>query len=174
MGAEKTSLASAAKEPTANPAVVLLVEDEAVVRQITGQVLENAGYRVLESSSPDEALHVASRHQGKVDLLLTDVVMPGMNGIDLAYKLRDLQPDLVTVFMSGYAEDDLTRKMTATAAIHIQKPFTVNFLLSRIAEALETRARHGLDRAAIARSEHAAAAELHVPSVRRAPDWGLG
>jgi two-component system cell cycle sensor histidine kinase/response regulator CckA len=127
-------------DQTNSSPVVLLVEDEAVVREITGQVLENAGYRVLESSGPREALHVASRHPGRVDLLLTDVVMPEMNGIDLAQQLRTLQPGLVTVFMSGYAEGDLLRSMSATTALHIQKPFTVNFLLSRVAEALNTRA----------------------------------
>jgi len=106
---------------TADAPVVLLVEDET---------------RVLESSSPKEALHLASKHEGRLDLLLTDVVMPGMTGIDLADKLRDLQPDLITIFMSGYAEGDVLHKISATASLHIQKPFTVNFLLSRVAEAL--------------------------------------
>lgn len=140
MGTQEISLASSATQPKAHTPVVLLVEDEAVVREITGRVLENAGYRVLESGSPKEALHLASKHAGKLDLLLTDVVMPGMTGIDLADKLRLLQPDLVTVFMSGYAEGDILRRISATSAMHIQKPFTVNSLLCRIDEALSASA----------------------------------
>jgi CheY-like chemotaxis protein len=123
--------------------VVLLVEDEAVVREITGQVLQSAGYRVLASSTPTHALELAREHAWNVDLLLTDVVMPEMNGIDLAEKLRQLQPKLVTVFMSGYAEGDLLRNIRAQSAMHIQKPFTVNFLLSRLAEALAANASNG-------------------------------
>ncbi len=116
--------------------VVLLVEDETVVREITGQVLQHAGYSVLESGTANEALTLATEHAGKIDLLLTDVVMPGMNGIELASRLIDLQPGLITVFMSGYAESDLMRSMRVAPAMHIQKPFTMNSLLRRIAEAL--------------------------------------
>jgi len=116
--------------------LVLLVEDEMVVREITGRVLENAGYQVLETGSASTALHLAAQHAGKIDLLLTDVVMPEMNGIELADRISNLKPDLVTVFMSGYAERDIQRKMAARSAVHIQKPFTISLLLSRVAEAL--------------------------------------
>lgn len=119
--------------------VVLLVEDEAVVREITGRVLEHAGYEVLESSDPKHALGLADTHCGKIDLLLTDVIMPGMNGVDLASRLRELQPGMVTIFMSGYADTDIWRKGLVSSAFHIQKPFTVSSLLSRIAEALNAR-----------------------------------
>ena len=123
-------------EAEPNQPVVLLVEDEAVVREITGQVLVNAGYRVLESSSAADALELARQYPGRVDLLLTDVVMPEMNGIDLAEKLRALQPDVITVFMSGYAQSDLVRSIRASSAMHVQKPFTGKFLLSQIEQAL--------------------------------------
>jgi len=139
MSAEEPTKASPDKAFVADNAVVLLVEDETVVREITGQVLQRAGYRVLESSGPKEALHVAGTHAGKIDLLLTDVIMPGMNGIELAKEIGSLQPDLVTVFMSGYAECDAMRKMRASSAMHIQKPFTIDVLLARIAEALNGR-----------------------------------
>lgn len=121
----------AAKTP-----VILLVEDESIVREVTREVLEHAGYQVLESPGPDEALRLAREHQGEIGLLLTDVVMPGMNGADLAQRLQSRRPDLITVFMSGYAEDVVVRQMKQRAALHIQKPFTVDVLLSRIAEAL--------------------------------------
>ena len=119
-----------------NSAVILLVEDESIVREVTGDVLSHAGYHVLESSNAKEALQIASRHQGKIDVLLTDIVMPEMNGAELAHHMLNHQPDLITIFMSGYAEQDLLRKTKLTSAIHIQKPFTVDALLSRVSEAL--------------------------------------
>ncbi|MGC2110502.1 MAG: response regulator [Candidatus Korobacteraceae bacterium] len=120
------------------PPIILLVEDESIVREVTRQVLQYAGYQVLESSSPEEALRVATEHQGRISLLLTDVVMPGMNGAELAHRLESARPDLVTVFMSGYAESDVLRDvMRRKSVIHIQKPFTVEVLLSRLADALQ-------------------------------------
>ncbi len=121
---------------SASNAVILLVEDESMVREITGEVLSHAGYRVLETSNAREALQVASEHQGRIDLLLTDIVMPEMNGTDLADRMLNRQPDLVTIFMSGYAEHDVVRHANFSTAIHIQKPFTVDALLTRVAEAL--------------------------------------
>jgi len=118
------------------PPVILLVEDETIVREVTREVLQHAGYRVLESSNARDALQLARKHAGEIDLLLTDVIMPEMNGADLAARLQDVLPDLVTVFMSGYAESDVARRMHRTSAIHIQKPFTVQTLLSRVADAL--------------------------------------
>lgn len=121
---------------TQNAPVVLLVEDETVVREITSQVLMHAGYDVLESNGPREALRVASGHPGKIDLLLTDVVMPEMNGVELADRLQNLQPDLITILMSGYAECDVLQKIRSGSALHIQKPFSIDTLLARVAEAL--------------------------------------
>lgn len=122
--------------------VILLVEDESIVREITGEVLSHAGYQVLESGNAREALQIASDHQGKIDLLLTDIVMPEMNGADLAHHMRNYRPNIITVFMSGYAEQDLLRKTKLSSAIHIQKPFTVAALLSRLSEALTAGADH--------------------------------
>ena len=136
MGMEKCGESVTGMRPTPKSSVVLLVEDEPVVREITARVLESAGYKVLESTDPKHALGLVDADCGKIDVLLTDIVMPGMNGVDLADRLRQLQPSLVTVFMSGYAESDIVRKGLAGSAVHIQKPFTVSFLLSRIAEAL--------------------------------------
>lgn len=129
-------MSSTVSAPRPHAPVILLVEDECMVREITGQVLAHAGYRVLESASGREALQKASEHEGRIDLLLTDVVMPEMNGTELAHQMRHQQPELVTVFMSGYAEHEVLHKMKMTSAHHIQKPFTVDTLLSRVAEAL--------------------------------------
>lgn len=126
----------AMKMPEKSP-VILLVEDESVVREITGEVLAQAGYQVIASSGPREALRAARKHPGQIDLLLTDMVMPEMTGADLAVELLDHQPDLITIFMSGYAEHDVMKSVRTTAAIHIQKPFTIDALLTRVAEALD-------------------------------------
>lgn len=118
------------------PQVILLVEDEDIVREVTREVLEHAGYHVLSSSSPEKALRLATEYAGHIGLLLTDVIMPGMNGADLAHRLQSMQPGLVTVFMSGYAESDVVHHLARNPVIHIQKPFSVGMLLARIAEAL--------------------------------------
>lgn len=130
--------------------VVMLVEDEALVREITAQVLIRAGYKVLQSSGSKDALYAVAAYDGKIDLLLTDVVMPGMNGVELAERILELQPALVTVFMSGYADCDVLRKVLRQAT-HIQKPFTVNSLLSRVAEALNRGAEETPARGSVLR-----------------------
>lgn len=121
----------------ASCSTILLVEDEVVVRQITAQVLESAGYTVLEASSPREALHLAGTYAGDIHLLLSDVVMPEMNGVELADRMRRVRPNLATIFMSGYATSDILKKVMSGSAMHIQKPFTVSVLLSHVAYALQ-------------------------------------
>ncbi len=113
---------------------ILLVEDESDVREVTRAVLEHAGYRVLESNGPEEAIRLGSEHRGRIGLLLSDVVMPGMNGPELALRLQNLQPGLITVFMSGYADRDVLHKvMRGAMTTYIQKPFTIDVLLSGVA-----------------------------------------
>jgi two-component system, cell cycle sensor histidine kinase and response regulator CckA len=122
--------------PTHKP-VILLVEDESIVREVTREVLEHAGYQVLESDGPAEAMRLAEAHQGSIALLLSDVVMPGMNGIDLARWIQELQPRLATVFMSGYENHAvLNQTVQDPLGTYIQKPFTIDVLLACIAEAL--------------------------------------
>jgi CheY-like chemotaxis protein len=128
---------------TTNPPVILLVEDETAVREVTREVLLHAGYGVLESSNAREALQLAGAHVDQIDLLLTDIIMPEMNGAELASQLQAKRPGLVTVFMSGYAESDLARRINQSSATHIQKPFTVHQLLSRVREALQAGAAAG-------------------------------
>jgi len=101
---------------------ILLVEDEPVVREVTRAVLEHAGYRVLACNGPDEALRMVGEHRENIGLLLTDVVMPGMNGAELAERH----------VLHEVLHDDRTN--------YIQKPFTINILLSRVAAALRKRA----------------------------------
>jgi len=116
---------------------ILLVEDEESVRQITRYVLEQAGYLVLEASSPEEALAIFRRFEGCLNLLLTDVVMPNMSGAELATQLKQSRPNLITIFMSGYAKNAAISAANFTATDwYIQKPFTTSGLLARVAEAL--------------------------------------
>ena len=124
---------------------ILLVEDEAAVREVTREALELGGYRVLEASGPEEATQIADDQSAVIDLLLTDVVMPGMSGPDLANHVSESRPELIALFMSGYTESEILR--TARHGVsqnHIQKPFTIEGLLSRVAEALAGR-WHGGD-----------------------------
>jgi CheY-like chemotaxis protein len=129
--------ASASAQKKVCPGFVLLVEDEEVVRDVTRAVLEQAGYRVLECGTPQEALRVAAQHLRDIGLLLTDVVMPGMNGVELAQRLSSLQPGLITVFMSGYANRGALQNAALENVAYIQKPFTIDTLLSGLAAAFE-------------------------------------
>jgi DNA-binding NtrC family response regulator len=119
---------------------ILLVEDEAVVREITAEVLKRAGYQVPQAEGAASAILIAEAHQGKIDLLLTDVVMPGMNGADLGRRLQELHPDLTIAFMSGYAQHDIMRKiMLEATTVYIPKPFTLDVLLAGVSNAIRFR-----------------------------------
>ena len=117
---------------------VLVVEDEDGVRAPVRRILVAHGYRVLEASDGPSALHLVEHHAGKIDLLLTDVVMPGMNGGELADRLRRVRSGIRVVFMSGYsAEAVATHGVLSPGAAFLQKPFSVEELLERLQEALE-------------------------------------
>src|ERR1039457_521014 len=125
--------------PAALP-TILLVEDEAAVREVTREALEMGGYLVLEASSPEEAAQIAEDRSAVIDLLLTDVVMPGMSGPELSRQVSKSRPGLITLFMSGYAQSKILR--TSEPGVlqnHIQKPLTIDALLSRVADALAER-----------------------------------
>ena len=125
------------------PATILLVEDETAVRNVTREALEVGGYRVLAADGPVAATHIARDESNAIDLLLTDVVMPGMNGPELARLVRELRPELVTLFMTGYADSEVLRLAALEGPHkHIQKPFTIHSLLSRVADALAARWNH--------------------------------
>jgi len=115
---------------------VLLVEDAPEVLRATSRVLEAAGCRVLAHSDPLEALRLVRREPDCADLLVTDVVMPGMNGTELADGIHLIRPDLPVVFVSGYAADHLGQANRLDAGLHfVQKPFEASALLGAVAEA---------------------------------------
>jgi two-component system, cell cycle sensor histidine kinase and response regulator CckA len=119
---------------------ILIVEDEDLVRALARRVLEHNGYRVLEASSPLAALTLSSGHEGPIDLLLTDVVMPGMSGKRLAEQLVATRPQLRTLFMSGYSDDAIAEHGVEGAwadVDFIAKPFAVEHLVEKVREALD-------------------------------------
>lgn len=120
---------------------ILLVEDEALVRELTCRALLNEGYTVLQASQGEKAIRVAQQHQGKIDLLLTDVVMPGgMSGRQLVEYLTPLYPDMKVLYMSGYTDDAVVRYGIQDAGIgFLQKPFTPTHLAIKVREILEQK-----------------------------------
>jgi two-component system cell cycle sensor histidine kinase/response regulator CckA len=125
------------EEPVKGTETILLVEDELAVRNLSSMVLRETGYAVLEASDGEEALELANRHDGKIDLLLTDVIMPGMSGKELSEQLKPKRPDMKVVFASGYTEDTiLHHRVLDSREEFIQKPFTPTSLTKKLREVL--------------------------------------
>ena len=116
---------------------ILLVEDDPVVRRMAAEVLLSKGYRVLAAPSGADALRIAAQHQGRLDLLLTDVVMPGMTGPELTRQFSAQFPQIRTLYMSGYTDDAIEKHGVRGKAAHVlQKPFTHGTLARSVREAL--------------------------------------
>ncbi len=116
---------------------ILLVEDEPMILDIGKIMLERLGYKVLPAATPSEAFSIAETHTGRIHLLMTDVVMPEMNGRDLARSLFSLYPDLKVLFMSGYTANVIAHHGILDADISfIQKPFSMQDLAARVRETL--------------------------------------
>jgi two-component system cell cycle sensor histidine kinase/response regulator CckA len=116
--------------------VVLVVEDQRGVRQLVFRILTRHGYTVLEAASAADALALFEQQGPRIDLLLTDVVMPGMSGAVLAEKLTALRPDLSVLFMSGFTGTDGSAQLPASATI-VEKPFTASILLQVVRDVLD-------------------------------------
>jgi len=116
---------------------VLVVEDDAHVRRMTVRMLKRLGYRVLEAESGERAMDVFGEGQG-IDLVLTDVVMPGASGWELAEELGRIRPGLRILFMSGYPREKLGEGGALREGIHlVAKPFTIRQLASQVREVLD-------------------------------------
>ena len=121
----------------ARRAAILLVEDEEKVRRLTSTILDRHGFRVLEASSGHEALAVCHTHDGAIDLVLSDMVMPQMSGPQLAEELRRLHPTLPVLFMSGYTEHAaVNQALLSPDLVFLSKPFTTATLLQKVNQAL--------------------------------------
>lgn len=116
---------------------ILLVEDEQTILDIAKMLLERQGYTVLAGTAPDEAIGLAREYAGPIHLLITDVVMPEMNGRDLAKRLLSLYPDIRCLFMSGYTSDIIAHHGVLDEGVHfIQKPFSSAALATKVRQAL--------------------------------------
>ncbi len=139
--AEAAPRPAPATSPRRGSETILLVEDERAVLTLTSAMLEEMGYAVLAAGTPAEAVQMAQEHAGEIHLLLTDVVMPAMNGRVLAESLRRLRPAMRCVFMSGYTAEVIGHHGVLDAEVlFLQKPFSSGELASKVREALDERA----------------------------------
>ncbi len=124
---------------------ILLVDDESEVRDLARDILAASGYRVLDAGNAEEALRLAHGHAESIDLLLTDVVMPGVSGPELAAQLRSQRPETKVLYMSGFALAQGQHEMLETGAgvepgsPLLPKPFRPEALLKKVSEVLATR-----------------------------------
>ncbi len=128
------------------PATVLLVDDEPGVRAFAAKALRRAGYRVVEAHDGEAALVQLQSEHNPIDLVISDVVMPGMDGHTLMRLLGERLSDFAVIFMSGYAEDVLAGGDGATAGRFLMKPFTLSELIAKVGEALEDRPHRRTER----------------------------
>jgi two-component system cell cycle sensor histidine kinase/response regulator CckA len=119
---------------------ILVVEDEDVVRQVACDIIRQGGYKVIEATSAVAALEMCERSKEHIDLVLTDLIMPKMNGPELVKRLAGQHPKLGVVFMSGYTSEAVTSNgLLNSPAAFVQKPFMPKTLLQTIREVLDTR-----------------------------------
>jgi signal transduction histidine kinase len=132
-----TPAESAAEIPLCRGETVLLVEDEQAMLSVSKMMLEKLGYGVLIAGTPGEAMRLAEEHSGEIHLLVTDVVMPEMNGRDLADRLEPLYPNLKRLFMSGYTASAIAHHGVLDRGVHfIQKPFSLQDLAMKVRKAM--------------------------------------
>ncbi len=118
--------------------IVLLVEDEPAILEMTTMMLERLGYRVLMANTPGEAILLAQNHSGDIHLLMTDVVMPEMNGRDLSKNILSLYPAIKRLFMSGYTANVIAHQGVLDEGVHfIQKPFSMSGLAAKLREVID-------------------------------------
>jgi CheY-like chemotaxis protein len=129
-----------ARKPRTGRETILLVEDEEAVRKLAHRMLVAAGYTVLSAASGPEALQRCAEARAEIKLLLTDVVMPGMNGRELADRLRKLCPQIRVLYMSGYSHDVIAERGAVGPDTRlVEKPFSSETLLRHVRDALDAR-----------------------------------
>jgi CheY-like chemotaxis protein len=118
---------------------ILLVEDEQCLRTLASIFLSRQGYRVLEASHPDEAIAISESHDGDIQLLLTDVTLPGIDGRALAQQIQKQRPEIKVLYVSGYPEEILQQLDSPTSDLpFLEKPFTLERLANKIRELLDS------------------------------------
>jgi two-component system cell cycle sensor histidine kinase/response regulator CckA len=117
---------------------ILLVEDEDAVRLFSARALRNKGYQVLEARSGEAALEIVGEHLSEIDLIISDVVMPRIDGPTMVKEVRARRADLPVIFISGYAEDAFRRRIDAGEEVNfLLKPFTLKQLAAKVKEVLD-------------------------------------
>jgi hypothetical protein len=117
---------------------ILLVEDDDRVREVTRRILSSAGYRILLAASPEAALDLLTRNPEPMQLLLTDVVLPGMSGPQLAHRVLSLKPGIRVLYQSGYSDAAIAQHgALESGAALLPKPFTANSLKRKVREVLD-------------------------------------
>lgn len=125
-----TESTETAREPRAT---ILVVDDDDGVRRISRRMLERSGYHVLEAATGPEALDVAASHEGPIDLMVVDVLMPGMTGNQASHHLRDLRPGVPILCISGHPENEVVRYgIAGHGTAFLQKPFTFEQLAGAV------------------------------------------
>jgi two-component system, cell cycle sensor histidine kinase and response regulator CckA len=141
---DQTAVSEAAGHET-----VLLVEDEDAVRALASRILRRSGYKVIEARHGQDALAAAHDHPSHIDLLLSDIVLPAMNGLVLSKRLGMSRPGLRVLLMSGYTDDEIVRRGLHEPGIaYLQKPFTPDVLAAKVRTVLDTRSASEEDIAA--------------------------
>lgn len=126
------------RTPARGTETVLVVEDEDAVRALTRHILEHGGYTVVEAEDAASAVRAAEGHGGRIDLLVTDVVMPGLSGPELAERLRASRPGLKVLYLSGYTDDAVVRHGVLHESVNfLQKPFTPAALAAKVRDVLD-------------------------------------
>jgi PAS domain S-box-containing protein len=174
------------EEPPSGSETILVIEDNARVRELARLALQQRGYAVLEAENGTQALQVAAHHSGSIHMLLTDVVLPGLSGMALAKQLVQVQPGLKTLFMSGYADETIVyHGLLEPGVILLQKPFSPITLARKVRAVLDApascpSAQAGADgaeqlhpRGAQSRRRRLAS-PLHQPEAQRATDCHQG
>ena len=118
---------------------MLLVEDESLVRELTREILEIFGYKDLEAIDPEDAIRISQSHQGPIHLLLTDVMMPKMDGPSLYSYISGSRPDMKALFMSGYTEHAIVHHGVLKPGVHfLQKPFSAEAVARKVRAVLDS------------------------------------
>jgi CheY-like chemotaxis protein len=138
-GQEEHSREGPAEEPNGYSEVILLVEDEEQVRKLASRILQSRGYVVLEAQDGREGLSVCATHQGKIDLLLSDVVMPELGGRELAERIVKMRPDIRVLFISGHTPDVILKEGIKAGTPFLRKPFLPTELAHQVRRVLDSQ-----------------------------------
>jgi len=119
---------------------ILVVEDDEEVRKLAKRILEKQGYKILDGSQGNEAIQICEEHKGPIHMMVTDVVMPGMSGRELANRLMSVHPEMKVLYMSGYTDDAIVHHGVLDPGIaYIQKPFAPDTFASKVRQILDGR-----------------------------------